>query len=118
PRGRGAATAFSPGRGWWRPRRAEPRRSSAGRGRGPFPIDHRVTNGTYVFCLVSSARAPRIDRGLRGLQGMGAIRALPIDRGLFAIAADAPLARYGEAAVNRGLANIDWVSRPALAPPQ
>jgi gas vesicle protein GvpL/GvpF len=46
---------------------------------------------------------------------MGAPRALEIDRGLFAIVADAPESRYNQAAIDRGLADLDWVSRAAVA---
>jgi hypothetical protein len=70
---------------------------------------------TYVYCVVRSSSAPRMTRVPRGLAGMGAPRALAIDRRLFAIAATAPANRYSESAISRGLANIDWVSRAAVA---
>jgi hypothetical protein len=40
---------------------------------------------------------------------------LDLDRGLFLVVADAPLARYGEDAIQRGLSDLDWVSRAAVA---
>jgi hypothetical protein len=40
---------------------------------------------------------------------------LDVERGLFMAVADAPLDRYGEAAINRGLSNLEWVSRAAVA---
>jgi hypothetical protein len=46
---------------------------------------------------------------------MGEIRALEIGRGLHAIVADVPLSRYDEAALNRKLSDLDWVSRAAVA---
>lgn len=46
---------------------------------------------------------------------MGTPRALEIDRGLFAIVADAPESRYNQAAIERGLSDLDWVSRVAVA---
>jgi len=70
---------------------------------------------TYVYCVVRSAQSPRLARVPRGLAGMSAPRALTIDRGLFAIVSTAPLRRYNESAINRGLSNIDWVSRAAVA---
>src|SRR5262245_1299061 len=70
---------------------------------------------TYVYCVVQSAKAPRMTRIPRGLAGMGVPRLLPIDRGLFAVVSTAPSARYSESAINRGLSNIDWVSRAAVA---
>jgi hypothetical protein len=70
---------------------------------------------TYVYCVVRSAQSPRIARVPRGLAGMSAPRVLAIDRGLFAIVSTAPLRRYSASAINRGLSNIDWVSRAAVA---
>jgi len=35
--------------------------------------------------------------------------------GLHVVVADAPLSEYGEAAIARGLANLEWVSRAAMA---
>lgn len=46
---------------------------------------------------------------------MSAPRALAIERNLFAIAATAPPARYSESAIARGLADVEWVSRAAVA---
>jgi hypothetical protein len=46
---------------------------------------------------------------------MGSVRLLDVDEDLFAAVADAPLDRYGEAAINRGLADLGWVSRAAVA---
>jgi len=46
---------------------------------------------------------------------MSAPRILAIEPRLFAVVATAPRSRYGEAAINRGLSNIDWVSRAAVA---
>lgn len=40
---------------------------------------------------------------------------LDLDRGLFLLVSDAPLARYGEDAIQRGLSDLDWVSRAAVA---
>jgi hypothetical protein len=70
---------------------------------------------TYVFCVVAAPRAPRINRAPRGLKGMGPVRVLDIDRGLFAVVADAPLSQYGEGPLNASLSNLDWVSRAAVA---
>jgi hypothetical protein len=46
---------------------------------------------------------------------MGPVRLLAAGQGLFAVVANAPLDQYGEAAINRGLADLDWVSRAAVA---
>jgi hypothetical protein len=46
---------------------------------------------------------------------MGRVRLVEVSRGVWLVAADAPLDRYGEDAINRGLADLDWVSRAAVA---
>ena len=68
-----------------------------------------------MFCVIAAARRPRLTRVPRGLRGMGAVRLLDVEGGLFAAVADAPLDRYGEAAINRGLSDLDWVARAAVA---
>ncbi len=87
-------------------------------------MDHRkdkalsaksTANGTYVYCVVAGKTRPRVPRVTRRLVGLGAVRVLDVERGLFLIVADAPLDRYGEAAISRGLADLDWVSRAAVA---
>jgi hypothetical protein len=70
---------------------------------------------TYVYCLVAAARAPKVKRALAGLPGAGPLRLLDIGRGLYLVAADVPLARYGEAAIRRGLSDLEWVSQAAVA---
>jgi len=71
--------------------------------------------GTYAYCVVANATRPRIRRPAAGLPGMGPVRLLDVEGGLFLAVADAPLDRYGEAAINRGLGDLDWVSRAAIA---
>jgi hypothetical protein len=73
------------------------------------------SSATYTFCVVSNATRPRPPRNIPGLPGMGPVRVLDVDRGLFLAVADAPLDRYGEDAINRGLSDLDWVSRAAVA---
>src|SRR5258705_1842597 len=70
--------------------------------------------GTYVYCVVADDRRPKLTRVPRGLAGMGPVRLLDVDAGLYAVVADAPLEKYGEAAINKGLTDLDWVSRAAL----
>lgn len=71
-------------------------------------------SSTYVYCVVASARAPRVGRPPRGLDGTGGVRVLEIGGGLFGIVADAPSNRFSEGAINRRLADLDWVSRAAV----
>lgn len=83
--------------------------------------DPRTTGGaqtdpaTYVYCVVRSPIRPDLRGVPRGLPGAGAPRAVGVGHGLWLIAADAPLARYGEAALARVLRDLDAVSRCALA---
>lgn len=72
-------------------------------------------SATYVYCVVAAARPPRLDAAPAGLRGTGKPRLLEIDRGLFAVVTSAPLKQYGEEAIQRGLANLDWVSAAAVA---
>ncbi len=74
--------------------------------------------GTYVYCLVGAARKPSLARVPSGLQGTGPVRLLDVSTARsrrWLVVADAPLARYGEQAIKKGLANLDWVSRAAVA---
>jgi hypothetical protein len=73
------------------------------------------TKATYVYCVIASARPPQLTRLPAGLPGMGKVRLLPVDRALHVAVADAPLNRYSEDAINRGLGDLDWVSRAAIA---
>src|SRR5229473_2309652 len=73
------------------------------------------SKGTYVYCVIGAARRPRLARVRSRLPGMGPVRLLEVERGLFMAVADAPRDRYGEAAINRGLSDLNWVSRAAVA---
>jgi hypothetical protein len=71
--------------------------------------------GTYVYCIVAAARVPPLAGVPKGLPGAGPVRWLDVDRGLFLAVADVPLDRYGEEAIHRGLGDLQWVSRAAMA---
>src|SRR5262245_32203999 len=73
------------------------------------------TRATYVYCVVAADKRPRLARVPPGLPDTGPVRALDVEPDLFVIVADAPLDEYGEAAIKRGLADLDWVSRAAVA---
>jgi hypothetical protein len=84
--------------------------------------DQRSVNATYVYCLVHRGRGGRgTGAGLstagapRGLAGAGRVRALDAGGGLWLIVADAPLAEYGTAPIERRLSDLDWVGRCAVA---
>jgi Gas vesicle synthesis protein GvpL/GvpF len=43
------------------------------------------------------------------------VRLLDVEPGRYLVVADAPLSRYGEAALRRGLSDLAWISRAAVA---
>jgi hypothetical protein len=70
---------------------------------------------TYVYCAVQADRKPNLGRAPSGPPGLGKQRLLDGGRGLWLVVADAPLPRYGEASIQRGLQNLKWLSRCAVA---
>jgi hypothetical protein len=70
---------------------------------------------TYLYCLVQSRRPPACEEAPPGLEGTGPLRGLRAAGDLWLIAATAPLPRYGAEAIERGLRDLEWVSRCALA---
>jgi hypothetical protein len=69
----------------------------------------------YLYALVKSPRRPSAAGAPPGLPGASAPRVVEASPQLWLIVADAPLASYGEKAIERGLGNLDWVSRCAVA---
>jgi hypothetical protein len=69
---------------------------------------------TYLYCLVASARKPRVDGLPPGVPGTGPARAIGAGGGLWLIAADGAEAELDESALATGISNIDWVSRRAM----
>ena len=72
-------------------------------------------SGTYVYGVIAADRRPRLTRVPAGLPGAGPVRLIDLDKGLFIAVADLPLDKYNESAISSGLANLDWVSRVAVA---
>jgi hypothetical protein len=70
---------------------------------------------TYIYCVIQADRKPRLGKWPSGLPGLGAGRLLDAGQGLWIVAADAPLPRFGEASIQRGLRDLDWLSRCAVA---
>jgi hypothetical protein len=70
---------------------------------------------TYVYCAVQAQRRPDLDRAPSGPPGLGPLRVLDAGRGLWLVVADAPQPRWGEAAIQRGLDDLKWLSRCAIA---
>jgi len=83
------------------------------------------SKGTYVYGVIAGGRRREtskrgaldgaVPNRLRGLPGTGPVRLVPLDRDLVAAVADAPLRLYGEAALGRKLADLEWVSHAAVA---
>jgi hypothetical protein len=69
----------------------------------------------YCYGVVQRPRTPALGGAPSGLPGLGHPRALPIGDSLWLVAADAPLARFGAEAINRGLRDLEWVSTCAMA---
>ena len=72
-------------------------------------------SATYVYCLVQSAAAPPTRGVPASIPGAGAPRVLAIDRGLWAVVADAPLDRFTGEALQQELQDVEAISRHALA---
>ena len=69
---------------------------------------------TYLYCLVRASRRPALRRAPDGLPGAGPVRALDAGRGVWLVVADVSDSDYSEAAITKGLRNLDWVSRRAI----
>jgi hypothetical protein len=70
---------------------------------------------SYVFCLVRSARRPTLRGISEGMPGGDGLRAIEVGDGVWAVVQSVPEAEYGEAALARGLQNLDWVGPRAIA---
>jgi hypothetical protein len=91
-----------------------------------------MATGTYVYCLIAATRRPALPAVSSGLPGTGPVRLVDVNDEAtsrrrpagrlsrrpmkqWLVVADAPLARYGEASINRRLSDLGWVARAALA---
>lgn len=72
-------------------------------------------SAVYLYALVRSERRPSLAGAPDGLPGTGPLRLIEAGPGLWLVAADAPLALYGEQAIAEGLKDLDWVAPRALA---
>jgi hypothetical protein len=70
---------------------------------------------TYAYCVVRSDRSPDLRRAPPGMPGARRPRAVDAGRPLWLIVADAPLSRYGEAALARVIRDLNAVSACAVA---
>ncbi len=69
---------------------------------------------TYVYCVLRAGTTPALEGAPAGLEGAGPARLLALAPGRWLVVADAPLERYGEAAIQRGLSDLEWVGPRAL----
>ena len=70
-------------------------------------------SATYVYCVAKCARAPRVVRAPKGLEGAGRPRVLDAGDGYHLVAATAPLALYDAPAIDAKLRDLDWVAARA-----
>ena len=70
---------------------------------------------TYVYCIVRSVRRPARVRMPRPMPGAADITVAAAGDGRWLIVSHVPETEYGEAALARGLEDIDWVAARALA---
>jgi hypothetical protein len=73
-----------------------------------------MSTATYLYCIVHAQKAPSLQGAPAGLPGTGKPRALDAGKGLWLVAADAPLDRYGEKPIEQGLQDLSWVSSCAV----
>jgi hypothetical protein len=90
-------------------------RASAPARRADDRAGARDTAATYLYCLVRARTAPSTAGAARGIPGAGPVRVVAVADSLWLVVSDAPLARYGDDAIHRGLQDLTWVSTIAMA---
>jgi hypothetical protein len=81
----------------------------------PDRPSERSQNATYVYCLLTAAKAPSLRGVPASVPGAGPPRLLPIDVGVWAVVADAPLERFAGEALQQEMQDIEGISRHAFA---
>jgi hypothetical protein len=74
-----------------------------------------VSGATYVYCIVKASRRPATSDAPDGLPGAGPVSILQVAPALWLVTADVPLDVYGGEALQRSLADLEWVGTIALA---
>jgi hypothetical protein len=72
-------------------------------------------SGTYVYCVLDHRGKPRVPARLKGIPYSGRVRLLTVSRRRSVVVSDVPLGRYGQAAIEKRLASLEWVARVAVA---
>ena len=70
---------------------------------------------TYVYGIVRSLRRPALTRVPPPVPGGGAVQALPAGDAVWLIVSHVPAAQYSEQEVARGLQDLEWLGRLAMA---
>ena len=73
-----------------------------------------MSTATYLYCLARAAKPPALAKAPAGVPGADRPRVIDAGGGLWLVAADAPLDRYGEKPIQAKLQDLDWVSSVAL----
>jgi len=71
------------------------------------------SSATYVYCVVKTARPPKLGRGPKGLEGAGKTRVIDAGDGYHLLVTSAPLSMYDAASIDAKLRDIDWVGARA-----
>lgn len=76
----------------------------------------KAPRSTWLYCIVRSPRAPAAStlRGLKGVPGSTAPRAVDAGRGLWLIVGGVPRAQWGAAEIEAKLHDMDWLGAVAL----
>jgi hypothetical protein len=70
---------------------------------------------TYVYCVLRSPRRPAVRAVGEAITGSGPLRLLDAGDRVWLVVSSVDAAGYDEAALARGLQNLDWVGRHAIA---
>jgi hypothetical protein len=72
-------------------------------------VSSASSSATYVYCVVKSARAPKLGRVPKGLARAAKPRLVDAGDGYWLVVASAPLAVYDAAAIDARLRDLEWV---------
>jgi hypothetical protein len=76
--------------------------------------DFAQMTATWLYCLAKSDAPPSLRKGPRGVPHASQPRAIDAGDGFWLVASDAPLEKYGEGPIEKGLQDLQWVSSVAV----